>query len=188
MTDAAILAADSAFPNEPFACPHCGQMLGPGCRVCVACKNSIDPADIKISQPPVEAVEAPAPAPSPPVIEPARFSWKIFFLVFSVVWLAAIVVLEILGPEKGQAYLGLIPLVSAPWVIFDAYQKRIARPFRWGIGTLILWIVIFPWYLSRRKTPKAPCPFVEGIGLPILLLAYIVALVILIAVFKVPVK
>lgn len=186
MLDTVALPADSAFPNEPFACPHCGQMLGPGCRVCVACKNSIDPADIKTLQPVLTAIEAPA---RPPVaLAPARFSWKIFFLVFSVVWLAAIVVLEVAGPEKGQAYLGLIPLISAPWVIFDAHQKHIARPFRWGIGSLILWIVIFPWYLSRRSTPKAPCPFVEGIGLWILLLVYIVALIVLIVVFKVPVK
>src|SRR5579863_5088500 len=126
MIDVAALATDSAFPNEPFACPHCGQMLGPGCRVCVSCKNSIDPANIKTLQPVLDATEAAAPPPR--VIEPARFSWKIFFLVFSVVWLAAIIVLEIWGPEKGQAYLGLIPLVSAPWVIFDAHQKHIARP------------------------------------------------------------
>jgi hypothetical protein len=186
MIDAAALATDSAFPNEPFPCPHCGQMLGPRCRVCVACKNSIDPADIRTFQPVVHAIEPQTPLP--PAIAPARFSWKIFFLVFSVAWLTAIVVLEIWGPEKGQAYLGLIPLISAPWVIFDAHQKRIARPFRWGIGSLILWIVIFPWYLARRKTPKAPCPFVEGIGLPILLLVYIIVLIVLIVVFKVPVK
>jgi hypothetical protein len=187
MTDAAAFTADSAFPSEPFACPHCGQMLGPGCRVCVSCKNLIDPADIKKMEPVHEAIEVPAAAPAP-VIEPVRFSWKIFFLVFSVMWLAAIVMLEIFGPEKGQAYLGVIPLLSAPWVIFDAHQKHIARPFRWGIGTLILWIVIFPWYLSRRRTPKAPCPFVEGLGLPILLLVYVIALVVLISVFKVPIK
>lgn len=186
MLDTAALTAESAFPNEPFACPHCGQMLGPRCRVCVACKNSIDLADIKTLLPVPEAIEA--PSHPPPAIEPARFSWKIFFLVFAIVWLAAIIVLEIWGPEKGQAYLGLIPLLSAPWVIFDAHQKHIARPLRWGMGTLILWIVVFPWYLSRRRTPKAPCPFVEGMGLPILLLVYVVALIFLIAVFKVPIK
>lgn len=188
MTDAVAFTADSAFPNEPFACPQCGQMLGPGCRVCVSCKNLIDPAEIKKMEPVHQNVEVPATAATPPVIEPVRFSWKIFLLVFSVMWLIAIVMLEIFGPEKGQTYLGVIPLLSAPWVIFDAHQKHIARPLRWGIGTLILWIVIFPWYLSRRRIPKAPCPFVEGLGLPVLLLVYVIALVVLISVFKVPIK
>jgi hypothetical protein len=39
----------------------------------------------------------------------------------------------------------------------------------------LLWPIVFPWYLARRKTPGAPCPFVEGIGLPIVLIVYIAA-------------
>ena len=35
------------FPSEPFPCPACGQMLGPSCRVCVACKQPLNPAEIK---------------------------------------------------------------------------------------------------------------------------------------------
>ena len=57
-------AAEPAFPTEPFACPYCGQMLGPGCRVCVACKAPIDPARINVPPPLVESVaveQAPVP-------------------------------------------------------------------------------------------------------------------------------
>ena len=39
-------AAVAEFPSEPFQCPACGQLLAPACRVCVACKHTIDPAEI----------------------------------------------------------------------------------------------------------------------------------------------
>jgi len=185
MLDAASIA-DSAFPTEPFACPYCGQMLGPQCRVCVACKKSIDPADIREVGPVLGKSEL--QTPRPPVAAPARFSWAIFFLVFSVAWLAAVISLEIWGPDMTRAYFGLLPLISAPWVIFDAHRKHIARPLRWGLGSLILWVIIFPWYLARRRTPEAPCRFAEGMGLPIVLLVYLLCLIVLIVVFKVPVK
>ena len=39
-------ASVAEFPSEPFQCPACGQLLAPACRVCVACKRTIDPAEI----------------------------------------------------------------------------------------------------------------------------------------------
>lgn len=48
------------------------------------------------------------------------------------------------------------------WVLFDALQRRIARPMRWAVGSMLLPIVVFPWYLARRSKPKASVPFVEA--------------------------
>src|SRR5579864_4981914 len=168
MLDSAASITDSAFPDEPFLCPHCGQMLAPSCRVCVACKQSINPAEIQRAEPALSAVEPLVPQP---IVARARFSWAIFFLVLSIAWLAAVVTVILVGQDEARLLFGILPLISSLWVIFDAHQKHIAKPLRWGLGTLLMWIVIFPWYLARRRTPKAPCPFVEGIGMPIALVA-----------------
>lgn len=82
---------------------------------------------------------------------------------------------------------GILPFISSLWVIFDAHQKHVARPLRWGLGTLLMWIVIFPWYLARRRTPQAPCPFVEGFGMPIALVVVLAASVLFILIYG-PVK
>ena len=154
---------DDAFPEEAFACPHCGQMLGPGCRVCVACKAAINPADIRKSGP---IFDTAAPISGQPEVARARFSWPIFFIVLGISWAATTVALQYLELGTSQLLIGAMQVISSAWVIFDAHQKRVAKPLRWGLGSLFLWIVIFPWYLARRRTPEAPCPFVEAEATP----------------------
>src|SRR5208282_1890306 len=64
-------ASVAEFPSEPFQCPACGQLLAPACRVCVACKHIINPAEIGR---PHEVVSPAAPAPgSEPRPEPVRY-------------------------------------------------------------------------------------------------------------------
>ena len=152
-------AADTGFPDEPFECPYCGQMLAPSCRVCVSCKLPIDPSRIQRSQAPEpEAVVASAPPEEPPV----RFSWTMFFAVLAASWVGSTMVIHFAGLMVGQLIMSAVQLLSAIWVFFDARQKLIRKPLRWAIGSLILWIVIFPWYLVRRQKLNAPCPFVES--------------------------
>lgn len=157
--DSADLPSDASFPAEPFACPHCGQMLGPKCRVCVSCKQPIDPR--KIARP---VVTLPAPEPSFLRVptEYARFSWAIFFAVLAIWCAMALVAQHFLGYEKGQFVLGGVVIGSAAWVLYDAHKKGIPKGLRWSVGSLLIWILIFPWYLSRRETPERPCPFIEG--------------------------
>ncbi len=143
--------------EEPFPCPYCGQMLAASCRVCVVCKHEIDPE--KIPKPAAEA--APTFEPVTRIV-PAKFSWQIFFIVLAASWFSTAVALRYLGIVRGQLFVGLLQMLSSVWVYFDAREKHVAKPFRWGLGSLLLWIVIFPWYLSRRRTPQAPCPFVEA--------------------------
>lgn len=146
------------FPNETFECPHCGQLLAPSCRVCVSCKQPIDPDQIKRAR-------ADSLAAALPVLEPERpavqFPWRVFFAVLAVSWLASTLALRFLGLLDGQmAVLGL-QFVSTVWVFGDARRKMIPKPLRWAVGALVLWVVMFPWYLVRRKKLQAPCPFVE---------------------------
>jgi hypothetical protein len=148
--------------DEPFACPACGQMLAPTCRVCVACKQPVDPTLIQRPQAPVlEPEHAPAQEP-PPAVAPARFSWMLFLTVLAAWLLAAAVTQRFLGPEISQFVLGGVVILSSIWVFYDAQRKGVAKPLRWGIGVILLWILVFPWYLARRRTPQAPCPFIEG--------------------------
>ena len=156
-TAGALGAAD--FPDEAFECPNCGQLLAPSCRVCVSCKQTIHPADIRRTS---AADLAAAVLTSEPELSPVRFSWRMFFIVLGASWVATTVALHYLGLGEGRIVMSGLQLVTAGWVFLDARQKRLPKPLRWGVGSLILWIVIFPWYLVRRQSPQAPCPFVEA--------------------------
>lgn len=151
----------AAFPDEPFACPHCGQMLAPSCRICPSCRKTIDPKDI--ARPDIVIPIATQIIPLPGK-EHARFSWSIFFATLGIWFIAALIAERLLGYEKGQFVLGGLVILSSVWVLHDAREKNIPKPLRWSLGSFLLWIIIFPWYLARRKTPKAPCPFIEGEG------------------------
>ncbi len=178
-----------AASDEPFACPACGQMLASTCRICVACKQPVDPALIQRPLPP--APESGAEQELPVELPPVQFSWAVFFSVLSAWLFAAIVTQRFLGPEISQYVLGGIVILCSAWVFYDAQQKGLAKPLRWGIGVMLLWIVVFPWYLVRRRTPEAPCPFVEGEASPLarVLLFVVMAFLLLgiaILVFKGP--
>jgi len=151
----------AAFPDEPFACPSCGQLLAASCRICPSCKEAVDPKDI--ARPDVVIPIATQVIPLP-VKEYARFSWGIFFVTLGIWLVVALIAQRTLGYEKGQLVLGGLVILSSLWVLRDAREKNIPKPIRWSLGSLLLWILIFPWYLARRRTPNAPCPFIEGKG------------------------
>jgi hypothetical protein len=148
-----------SLPDEPFACPHCGQMLAPSVRLCVSCKQPIDPSEIKRPAVSIPIAEQVIPLPQK---EQARFSWSIFFGVLAGWFVVAVICQRFLGYEKSQFVLGAVVIISSGWVLYDAHKKSIPKALRWGVGSLLLWILIFPWYLARRRTPKASCPFIEG--------------------------
>jgi len=151
------------FPAEPFPCPACGQLLAPSCRVCVACKHVIDPGEIRKVTP--AAVVGSAPATT---LAPVRFPWRLFLLFFWALMVGGVVSELLIGPLKTQMAVGAFQLLSAIWVSFDAYAKRVPKPLRWGLATMFpTWLFIFPWYLVRRRRPDAPCPFVEAQVRPI---------------------
>jgi hypothetical protein len=158
-------APAAEFPDEPFPCPACGQLLGPSCRVCVSCKQPINPAEIsrprEVALPAAHAPDAePQPAPVP-------YPWRIFFYVLALAFFlgfiySAAITYGLLKEDQAQAALHGAPVLVGIWVFVDALRRRIPRPLRWAVGTMLLLIVVFPWYLARRKTPKSPVPFVEA--------------------------
>jgi hypothetical protein len=126
----------------------------------VACGHTIDPAEI--ARPPAVALlAAPAPAQEPRP-KPVRYPWSIFFAVLGASFLVAMIFEGFLGEQKAQLAMGGVQTLAGIWVFFDALRRRIPRPLRWGVGTILLTVFIFPWYLARRTEPQSPVPFVEA--------------------------
>jgi hypothetical protein len=134
-------------------------MLGPGSRVCAVCKVPIDPAAIQDS---VSVVEPETIASAPIPLERARFPWGLFGILL----LARLGVAAYLNQHQGLSrtflILGGFEIMCGAWVAFDANQRGIPKAFRWGLGSALLWILVFPWYLTRRRKPQAVCPFIEA--------------------------
>jgi len=168
-------STEEQFPGEPFACPACGQLLAPSCRVCVACQRLIDPSEVRKPQ-------APAAFETPVGREPEaiRFSWPSFLRVFVIWVVGATLVQHFMPPLRAQLVLGGVQIFCSIWVLFDAREKHLPKPFRWGMGTLLLWPVVFPWYLARRNYPLRPCPFIEARVKPATMAALIILLAVLV--------
>lgn len=152
---------DALGLDEPFACPNCGQMLAPTCRVCVACHEPIDLAQVA-RRDTTHVIPPPSLEPAPTLAGKTQFSWWIFLLVLVVYIAIVIFAKRFLNSVGNEAVLAGVLLASSTWVFYDAHSKRVPHPFRWGISALLLWIVVFPWYLSRRRAPEAPCPLMEA--------------------------
>jgi hypothetical protein len=158
-----ISAQVAEFPSEPFPCPACGQLLAPSCRVCVACKHAIDPAEL------VQEVAPPAVyAPSIQARqETVPYPWRIFFAVLGFTFalgllFAATIASGLVKEEQVRSAMQGAPVLVGLWVFFDALRRRVPRPLRWAVGTMLLLAVILPWYLARRSKPRASVPFVEA--------------------------
>jgi hypothetical protein len=161
LPEQAGLQPATTFPDEPFACPSCGQMLAASCRVCPSCRQAVDPKEIVRPEIVIPIAEQVVPLPAKVY---ARFSWGIFFAALGT-WLVVAAIAEILlGPVTSQVVLFSLVALSSVWVYRDAREKNIPTPIRWSLGSFFLWMIVFPWYLARRRTPKAPCPFIEGEG------------------------
>jgi hypothetical protein len=146
---------------EPFACPHCGQMLAPTCRVCVACGEPIDASAIVRAQSTVPV--QPHSYAQRPIARRTQFSWRIFF-AFLAGWLVLLAfsqAVHTIGTRSFYLAVVGVQLVCAGWVFLDATGKHIPRPWRWSVMTLLFWIVFFPWYVSRRRDPQLPCAVME---------------------------
>ncbi len=168
--------SEPQIPDEAFPCPECGQLLGPGARLCAACKQAVNPAKINLSLPVLE-VSATHPKTQAEAAARVPFPW-LLFLGFAV----ALVVASRYAGVHFQAGMLTAEAITSVWVFYDARQKGIQQPWRWALGSLLLWPFVFPWYLARRASPRASCPFVEGRGLAITILILFLAGLVFVAV------
>ena len=168
-------ASVAEFPSEPFPCPACGQLLGPSCRVCVSCKHSINPSEI--ARTPTMALAAAHSTSTQPRPEPVRYPWRILVAVMAIGMILGLISLALLGEQKGPMVIQAIPILAGLWVFFDAFRRRLPRPLRWGVGTMLLLALVFPWYLARRNRPDSSVPFVEAEAGPVTRILLIALLV-----------
>jgi hydrogenase-4 membrane subunit HyfE len=109
-------------------------------------------------------------------------------------YLAIAVITRIyLNPMHYELLLSTLLVISSVWVSYDAHSKHLPHPLRWGVSALLLWIVVFPWYLSRRRNPQSPCPLMEAEGsvfiralLWVLLIFFVLSLIAAVVVRKPP--
>jgi hypothetical protein len=92
--------------------------------------------------------------PFTPISGATSTSGGLFFLV-AVVIIALSSVLGPIGPL-------IVVLGTSIWVAFDAgkhqlaeYQNEIGGPLGACLGSLLLWIIVFPWYLAIRSRIRA---------------------------------
>jgi len=51
----------------------------------------------------------------------------------------------------------LVVIGTSIWVYFDARTLAYKQnPWLWAAGSLLLWIVFFPWYLATRRQSDYP--------------------------------
>jgi hypothetical protein len=97
----------------------------------------------------------------------AQYPWSILLFALVIGYFAALVADRFLSPVNGRIAMGGLLVFSSSWVLYDARERGVPKPLRWGVGCLLLWIVFFPWCLSRRRTPEAACPFIEAEAGPV---------------------
>ena len=151
----------AAFPTEPFPCPNCGQLLAPSCRTCVACHQPVDFNKVNVAEP-APALSVPRSQAAPSAAGRTQFSWRIFAVILGIYLMLAIAAERFLTAAQYQMALVAVLVGSSCWVFYDARLRRVQHALRWGISSLLLWIVVFPWYLSRRRAPETPCPLMEA--------------------------
>lgn len=159
--------AEWSFPSEAYSCPHCGQMLGSSVRVCVACRQPIDPKQIKMpaaAPPALRTMPLKGSGAAPENAPKVRFPWSLFLVVLLGVLVLSAASQAKFGMSRTLYAFGFAELLTSLWVVFDAHAKGIPQPLQWGLGTMLLWPMIFPWYLARRRQREAACPFVESGG------------------------
>lgn len=147
-------------PQEPFACPQCSQMLAPTCRVCVACGQPINFAEVGKSEHALPVQTGPEREAAPG--RRAQFSWSIFFGLLAATIVFMSIAFRVIGIETSEWVFTGFTFICAGWVFYDARNKGIPRPWRWSIMTLFFWVVFFSWYVSRRRTPQWPCSVIEA--------------------------
>lgn len=136
---ASTAGAEDATRRETKSCPFCAEEVLAEAIVCKHCRRDIGAG----------------PLPFSPVPGAVPTSGALYFLAAAVGVILSFVLLGAAGPF-------LLVVATAIWVGVDAATHRLVA-YEQGlggagaalIGTLLLWIVVFPWYLAIRSRIRA---------------------------------
>jgi uncharacterized paraquat-inducible protein A len=131
-------------------CKHCRSDL---VKECPTCKEAIHSQATKCKKCGADLAAKQA-LPFSPIAGATPTSGIVFFFVAFVM----IILSFVLGPVGPS----ILWLGTSIWVAFDAgthrlgqYQNGIGGPASACIGSLLLWIIVFPWYLAIRSRIRA---------------------------------
>ena len=172
------------YSKEPFECQNCGQLLDFQCRVCGACKAAVEPLPLARTPPPADSIPEESAEALPSVVS---FPWKGWLILLSVSILVGNLLEGMIGRTQTYSLFYVFEVLCAVWVYQDAKSKNLPTPLRWSMGTLLIWVVVFPWYLVRRQRVTASCPFVEANSRPFTgaLLAFLLLSLVIFVVYTV---
>jgi hypothetical protein len=139
----ASTAAVQAAARRTKQCPFCAETILAEAVVCKHCKS-----DLKAGR------SATPSLPFPPVPGAKPTSGLVYFLLIVLVGLLVLMVAPVVF------WFGVV--LSMIWVGFDAsthklasYDSQLSSPTIACLGTIALWIVVFPMYLGIRSRIRA---------------------------------
>lgn len=133
-------------PSTQRACPLCGKSIPLTARVCPACGDDVSSA--------ATTATATRARPFTPIPGATPTSGLVAFIVAVLIFAVSLVLFPV-GPV-------VVVLGTSIWVALDAsnhklgqYKNGIGGPTSACLGSLALWIVVFPWYLTIRSRIRA---------------------------------
>ncbi|AJJ57306.1 MULTISPECIES: hypothetical protein [Yersinia pseudotuberculosis complex] len=65
-----------------------------------------------------------------------------------------------------ELILGVIFFISGVYVLDDATKRGVSNQLAWAVGTVILWLIVFPLYLVRRNALTQTVSNIDGAEKP----------------------
>ena len=151
-------------------CPHCDDTIDQSCIICPNCNKDVRPVSRRTKRCPYCAEEVLTEAivckycrrdignrqlPFTPIAGETPTSGGLYFLAAAVGILLSIITLGSLGTF-------VVVVMTSIWAAADSsthkiarYEQRLGGPGAVFLGSLLLWIAVFPWYLAIRSRIRA---------------------------------